>query len=135
MSNGALPSPPADRYGQRVSGGFGRGARIATAVALAVAVALAAWFALAQHHADPVTADVVSFRVLSAEEVEVDFQVSMPVGARAACTVKALSSTFAEVGTALVPVGPAETDTARYTVTLRTSQLADAADVGPCAVG
>jgi hypothetical protein len=101
-------------------------------VALAVAVALAAWFAVAQHRRSPVEADVVSFRVLSAEEVEVDFQVTLPPGTTAVCTVGALSPSFAQVGSLQVPVGPSETGTARYTVTVRTTQKADAADIEGC---
>ena len=132
MSTAAQSTPPADRYGHRPADGLGRGAKAAIAAALAVAVALAAWFALTQHRADPVTADVVSFRVLDAEQVEIDFQVSMPPGTTAVCRLTALSSTFAQVGVKEVPVGPAETGSARYATTVRTSQLADAVDIAGC---
>ncbi|QAY62002.1 DUF4307 domain-containing protein [Xylanimonas allomyrinae] len=134
MSTAVPPTPPADRYG-RASSGLSRGAKVAVVLALAAAVALAAWFAVVQHQRDPVQADVVSFRVTSAEEIEIDFQVSMPPGTTAVCTVGALSKSFAEVGSMRVPVGPSESGTARYTVTLRTSQLADAGVVDGCTRG
>ena len=131
MSDVAPPTPPADRYG-RTPSGLSRGARFAIAFALAAGVALAAWFAFAQYQRSPVDADVVSFRVTSAEEIEVDFQVTMPPGTTAVCTVGALSPSFAQVGSLQVPVGPSSTGTARYTVTVRTTQKADAADVKGC---
>ncbi|MCL1869634.1 MAG: DUF4307 domain-containing protein [Promicromonosporaceae bacterium] len=134
MSAVVPPSPPTDRYG-RSGGGLTRGRKIAIAVALVLAVAFAGWLALAQFMASPVQADVVSFRVTSAEEIQIDFQVSMSPGTKAVCTVTALASDFSEVGTKQVPVGPARTDTARYTVTLRTSQKADSGVIDGCTRG
>ncbi|QAY68960.1 DUF4307 domain-containing protein [Xylanimonas protaetiae] len=134
MSDVVPPTPPVDRYGRR-SAGLSRGARVAIGVALAVAVALTAWLALAQYQRSPVTADVVSFRVTSAEEIEIDFQVSMPPGTTAVCTVGALSPSFAQVGSLQVPVGPSTKATARYTVTVRTTQKADAAVIDRCISG
>ena len=131
MSTAVPPTPPADRYG-RTSSGLSRRAKAAIAAALVVAVALVAWLALAQYRRSPIQADVVSFRVTSAEQIEIDFQVSMPTGTTAVCTVSALSSSFAEVGTMQVPVGPSTTATARYAVTLRTSQKADTGVIDRC---
>ncbi|PZR54295.1 DUF4307 domain-containing protein [Xylanimonas oleitrophica] len=159
MSTPTPPTPPADRYGRgrRTPAGRGevppgtpggealepddgghrgpglsRGAKAAAAAAIAVAVAAVAWIAASQHQQNPVTGDVVSYRVVSAEEVEIDFQVSMPVGTTAVCTVEAMSSSFAQVGTMDVEVGPSETRTSRYSVTLRTSQQADTGVVEGC---
>jgi hypothetical protein len=149
MSDAVPPTPPADRYGRRrptaahgdaelePDGGPARSrlsgrAKVAIALGLALGVALAAWLSFAQYQRSPVTADVVSFRVTSAEQIEIDFQVSMPVGTKAVCTVEALSKSFAQVGTMQVPVGPSKTATTRYSVTLRTSQRADAGTVNGC---
>ncbi|GAB2453967.1 DUF4307 domain-containing protein [Xylanimonas ulmi] len=131
MSTAQPPTPPVDRYG-RPARGSSRLAKVAVVVALAVAVALAAWFAVAQYQRSPIQADVVSFRVTSAEEIEIDFQVSMRPGTTAVCTVGALSESFAEVGSLRVPVGPSDSGAARYSVTVRTSQKADAAVVDGC---
>jgi hypothetical protein len=131
MSDVVPPTPPVDRYG-RGPAGLRRGARAAIVAALAIAVALVAWIAVAQYRTSPVTADVVSFRVTSAEQIEVDFQVSMPTGTTAVCTVEALSPSFAQVGSLQVPVGPSTTGTTRYAVTVRTTQKADAADIQGC---
>ncbi|ACZ31648.1 secretion protein HlyD family protein [Xylanimonas cellulosilytica DSM 15894] len=142
MSDDVRPTPPADRYGRRPTGpaegrpgGLSRGARAAIALALAVAVALTAWFAVAEYRRSPVDADVVSFRVTSSEEIEIDFQVSLPRGTTAVCTVGALSPSFAQVGSLAVPVGPSDTGTVRYTVTVRTTQRADAAVIEGCISG
>jgi hypothetical protein len=131
MNTAVPPTPPADRYGRGASG-LSRVAKVAIAAALVLAVAVAAWLAFAQFRRSPIQADVVSFRVTSPEEIEIDFQVSMRPGSTAVCTLGALSSSFAEVGSLQVPVGPSEKDTTRYTVTLRTSQKADAGVIDRC---
>ncbi|NNU27456.1 DUF4307 domain-containing protein [Isoptericola sediminis] len=140
MSEPQQPAVPTDRYGSaRPAGGpaprggtLGRGARVAIAVALAAAVALTAWFAMLQQRSDPVAHDVVGFDVLGPEEVAVTFQVHMPVGTTATCTVEALAPSYAQVGTLDVPVGPAETRTSAYEVTVGTSQEATSAVVAGC---
>lgn len=158
MSDASSSVPPADRYGRRPrrpvppapgpgddelepeDGGRGRSrlsrrALVAVWAAIALAAAAAGYLAWSQYAANPVTADVVSFRVLDAERVEVDLQVSMPPGTTAVCTVEALSESYAQVGTLEVPVGPSESRTSRYGVTVRTSQLATTGVVEGCEPG
>ncbi len=139
MSEPSTPTPPADRYGRRrpvgaTADGPGRAAKVAIGAALAAAVALTAWFAAEQARRNPVTADVVSFSVTSTEEIDVTFQVHMPPGTTAVCTVEALAPSHAQVGTIDVPVGPSEGRTSGYTVTVRTSEEATTGVVDRCVV-
>ena len=108
------------------------GARIAVVLALAAGVAIAAWFTIADTQRDPVTFTDVGFSVESPEEVEVTFDVSMPPGTEAVCTVTALSKNFAEVGAVDVEVGPDTARTARHTVTIATTELATTGVVDHC---
>jgi hypothetical protein len=155
MSDPTSSVPPADRYGRRPrrpapavaapgddelepeDGGRGRHrlsrrALVAVWAAIAVCVGIAGLLAWTQYRDNPVTADVVSYRVLDAQRVEVDMQVSMPPGSTAVCTVEALSESYAQVGTLDVPVGPSDRHTTRYRVTVQTSQLATTGVVERC---
>jgi len=135
MSEPVSPTPPADRYGTRPERrGLGTGGKVAIGAALAAAVGLAAWFSVEQNRRDPVDVDVVSFDVRDAEQVDVTFQVHMPPGTTAVCEVEALAPSYAQVGTLDVPVGPSETQTSTYTVTLRTSEEATTAVIESCDV-
>jgi hypothetical protein len=108
------------------------GARIAVALALAAGVAIAAWFTIVDTQRDPVTFTDVGFYVVSPEEVEVTFDVSMPPETEAVCTVTALSPSFAEVGAIDVEVGPDAARTTRHTVTVATTELATTGVVDHC---
>lgn len=108
------------------------GARIAVVLALAAGVAIAAWFTIVDTQRDPVTFTDVGFSVTSPEEVDVTFDVSMPPGTEAVCTVTALSRTFAEVGAVDVEVGPDAARTTRHTVTIATTELATTGVVDHC---
>lgn len=108
------------------------GARVAVGAALAAGVAIAAWFTIVDTRRDPVTFTDVGFSVTSAEEVDVTFDVSMPPGTEAVCTVTALSRNFAEVGAVDVEVGPDEAATTRHTVTIATTELATTGVVDHC---
>lgn len=109
------------------------GARIAVTLALAAGVAIAAWFTIVDTQRDPVTFTDVGFSVASAESVDVTFDVSMPPGTEAVCTVTALSKSFAEVGAVDVEVGPSSARTERHTVTIATTELATTGVVDHCA--
>jgi Domain of unknown function (DUF4307) len=142
MSEATTPTPPADRYGtsrsRRAATPSGTGRRIgpwaraAIGAALAAAVALAAWFAVEQTRRAPVSFDVIGFSVHGPEQVDVTFQVHMPPGTTAVCTVDALAESFAQVGTVDVPVGPSEERTSQHTVTVRTSEEATSGVVDRC---
>jgi len=108
------------------------GARVAVALALAAGVAIAAWFTIVDTQRDPVTFADVGFSVVSPEEVEVTFDVSMPPGTEAVCTVTALSKNFAEVGAVDVEVAADPARTTRHTVTIATTELATTGVVDHC---
>ena len=108
------------------------GARIAVVLALAAGVAIAAWFTIVDTQREPVTFVDVGFSVESPEEVRVTFDVSMPPGTEAVCTVTALSRNFAEVGAVDVEVGPESGRTTRQTVTIATTELATTGVVDHC---
>jgi hypothetical protein len=136
MSEPLSPTPGADRYadryGTRPARTVGTRGKVAIAVALAAAVGVTAWFAAEQTRSDPVSADVVSFHAPGPEQIDVTFQVHMPPGTTAVCTVEALAPSFAQVGTLEVPVGPSEGTTSTYSVTVRTSEEATTGVVDGC---
>jgi hypothetical protein len=133
--------PLADRYGRpaRGTGPSGRprlsvGARIAVAAALSVGVAGAAWFAWSDAQRNPVSFREIGFSVKGPEQVSVTFDVLMPPGTTAVCTVTALSPNYAEVGSLDVEVGPGARDTIRVTADVRTTQEATTGVVDRCSV-
>ncbi|WP_407316780.1 DUF4307 domain-containing protein [Isoptericola halotolerans] len=143
MTSEQPPAVPAGRYGaaRPAAGPAGRptsrpparrGTRAAVVVALVAAVALVAWFSFSLSASDPVTAEMVGFDAVDAEQVDVTFQVHMPPGTTAVCTVDALSTSYAQVGTLDVAVGPVEGRTSAYEVSVGTSELATSADVVGC---
>ncbi|ANC32784.1 DUF4307 domain-containing protein [Isoptericola dokdonensis] len=128
---------PSDRYGKArrpATGGSGRGRKVAIGVALAAAVGAVGWYTAVQQQASPVEYEDIGFDVVDAEHVDASFQVHMPPGTRAVCTVDALSPSYAQVGTLDVEVGPADTRTSAYEVTVGTSEEATTATVVGCDV-
>ncbi|WP_418276123.1 DUF4307 domain-containing protein [Isoptericola jiangsuensis] len=135
MSSSQSPTTPVGRYGaapRADRGPLGRGGKVAIGVALAVAVGLVAWYTFLQQLAQPVTHDMIGFDVRGAESIDVTFQVHMPPGTTAVCTVEALSPSYAQVGTVDVEVGPSETRTTVYEVPVGTSQTATTGVVAGC---
>ncbi|RPF20051.1 DUF4307 domain-containing protein [Myceligenerans xiligouense] len=133
--------PLANRYGRpaRETGPSGRprlsvGARIAVAAALSAGVAGAAWFAWSDAQRNPVSFRDIGFAIESPEQVSVTFDVMMPPGTTAVCTVTALNPSYAEVGSLDVEVGPGERDTIRVTADVRTTQEATTGIVDHCTV-
>jgi hypothetical protein len=135
MTSPQPPTTPAGRYGDAQPVGrrpLGRGAKVAIGAALAAAVAGVAWFTFSQQQANPVSYDEVGFHVNDAESVDVTFQVHMPPGMTAVCTIEALAPSYAQVGTLDVEVGPSPDRTSVYEVTIGTSQLATSGVVAGC---
>ena len=62
----------------------------------------------------------------------VSVQVTLPAGASAVCTVRAVNAVQTEVGRADVVVGPSASGVVRLAVPLRTSELATAGGVKAC---
>ncbi|WP_402466908.1 DUF4307 domain-containing protein [Isoptericola aurantiacus] len=137
MTSEQHPTVPADRYGRAGATPRrrpGRGRKVAIGVALTAAVAAVGWYSFARNAADPVTSEMVGFTAVDAEHVEARFQVNMPPGTTAVCTLDALAPSYAQVGTLDVPVGPSESRSTGYEVTIGTSQLATSVDIASCAV-
>lgn len=136
MSESPTPTPSADphadRYGTRPRRALGTRGRVAVVAALAAAVGVTAWFAVEQTRSEPVTAEVVGFDAPGPEQIEVTFQVHMPPGSTAVCTVEALASSYAQVGTLDVPVGPVDGTTSTHVVTVSTSEQATTGVVDDC---
>lgn len=136
MSESPTPTPSADphadRYGARPRRALGTRGRVAAVAVLAAAVGVTAWFAVEQTRSEPVTAEVVGFDAPGPEQIEVTFQVHMPPGSTAVCTVEALASSYAQVGTLDVPVGPVDATTSTHTVTVGTSEQATTGVVEDC---
>ncbi|GAB4086765.1 hypothetical protein GCM10028784_33950 [Myceligenerans cantabricum] len=132
--------PLADRYGRtaREAGPSGRPrlslrARVAIGLALAAGVAVAAWFAWSDAQRNPVSFRDIGFSIESAEQATITFDVMMPPGTAAVCTLTALSPSYAEVGSLDVEVGPSGRDTIRATADISTTQEATTAVVDHCA--
>ena len=80
----------------------------------------------------PVRYDDFGFKVISSEQIDVTFQVSMKPGTQAECTIDALAESYAQVGTVDVVVGPSDQLEGRYTVSVATSELATTGIVESC---
>lgn len=81
-----------------------------------------------------VDGDVVAYKVLSAEQVEIRVEVRKPAGGRAYCIVRARNAAGREVGKDVVPVDPDGTrDTrARATFALTTSERPVTGELAGC---
>jgi hypothetical protein len=64
----------------------------------------------------------------------VSFQVSLPSGRSAVCTVRAVNDALTEVGRTDVVVGPAPTGQVRLSTTVRTAETATGGGVKACVV-
>ncbi len=123
---------PVDRYGRRPS----RPRRaVLVGAAAAVLVATVAWFGWAAYSGrDSATGTDVGFVVVDDSSVRVTFDVTRPKDKTAVCTVQALDTGFAVVGTVQVSVGPSASSVVRTTATVRTTNRATSGQVNGCAV-
>ena len=122
----------AERYGRRPARHPRRGLVITGAIGLSLGLAWAGWVGLAQaQHA--LSWQNIGYTVLGDGQTRVTFEVTMPPGSTAVCTVRALNTSFAEVGLLDVTVGPSRQDTVRTTVVVPTGELAVTGVVKDCA--
>jgi hypothetical protein len=100
-------------------------------VGILAGVVLSIWWGLAATLGQP-SWQTLGYKVVSDQEVRVDFEVHRPGGAALTCTVEALARDFSPVGTSRVrlPAGAAETTT--HSVTLRTTSRAVTGQVRTC---
>ncbi|WP_454084580.1 DUF4307 domain-containing protein [Georgenia sp. Marseille-Q6866] len=120
-----------ERYGAAPDAATRRRRRLALAVVAVLAVA--AFVVLAVVSTDEaVRTEGAAFTVLDDSAVEVTFVAHMEPGTTAECTVLALNGSFAQVGVARVPVGPASERTTLVTARVATTEPATGARVAGC---
>jgi hypothetical protein len=100
-------------------------------VGILAGVGLAIWFGLSSTLGQP-SWQTVGYKVVSDQQVRVDFQVYRPGGTALSCTVEALARDFAPVGTSTVQVPASPDETTNETVTLRTTSRAVTGQVTSC---
>lgn len=100
-------------------------------VGILAGIGLATWWGLSATLGQP-SWQTISYKVVSDEQVRVDFQVTRPGGAALSCTVEALSRDFAPVGTSTVTVAASPDETTSESVTLRTTSRAVTGQVKTC---
>ena len=100
----------------------------------AVGIALMAIGALLATMANfnPVQSKDIGFSVKDATQVILDFEVSKPKDATAICSLESLNEQFSQVGYKEIEIGPQETDTVRFSVSINTTELATTALVDEC---
>ena len=125
------PRPPAGRYGPEPTATRRRLAIAGIVATAVVGVGITIWIGLGQA-STPVRYDDFGFKVVSSEQIDVTFQVSMKPGTQAECTIDALAESYAQVGTVDVVVGPSDQLEGRYTVSVATSELATTGIVESC---
>ena len=106
--------------------------KIAGAVAgLALGVAGAAYLSFG-NTATTVRGQEVGFSVKGPEAVDITFNIAKPQDATVVCTLNALNTNYAQVGTKEVTIGPSEVDEARFTTQIATTELAVTAVIEGC---
>ncbi|MGO4361775.1 DUF4307 domain-containing protein [Terrabacter sp. RAF57] len=100
-------------------------------VGILAGVGLAIWFGLSSTLGQP-SWQTLGYKVVSDQQVRVDFQVYRPGGTALTCTVEALSRDFAPVGTSTVQVPASADETTDESVTLRTTSRAVTGQVKTC---
>lgn len=101
------------------------------AVGILAGVALAIWFGLSATLGQP-SWQTLGYKVLSDQQVRVDFEVYRPGGTALTCTVEALARDFSPVGTSKVRVPASADETTRMSATLRTTSRAVTGQVKTC---
>lgn len=74
----------------------------------------------------------LAYSVEGQREVRVDFEVTAPAGAPVACTIEALSPSYATVGWKVIELEPSDTRTRRFSETLVTTYEATTGVVRSC---
>lgn len=100
-------------------------------VGILAGVGLAIWFGLSATLGQP-SWDTLGYKVVSDQQVRVDFQVTRPGGRAMTCTVEALARDFSPVGTSTVRVAASTEETTTESATLRTTSRAVTGQVKTC---
>jgi uncharacterized membrane protein len=133
VSQPSVVEPPAGRYGpDRATAGRPAWLVPAAVVSLLAAVVLV-WLGTSTLR-DPVQWQDVGFSIAGPERIDVTFEVTKDAGATVRCDVKALSTSFTEVGIQSVELGPSADRVQRVTVAVATAELAVTGTVDTCSV-
>ena len=100
-------------------------------VGILAGVALSIWWGLSATLGQP-SWQTLGYKVVSDQQVRVDFEVHRPGGAAITCTVEALARDFAPVGTSRVRIPASTEETTTRSVTLRTTSRAVTGQVRTC---
>jgi hypothetical protein len=122
----------ADRYGRVPSRSRRNLAVLAVVIVVAAALGWFAWAAWSGRAS--ATGTDVGFVVVDDGTVQVTFDVTKPKDRTATCTLQALDSGFAVVGTVQVQVPRSDQDVVRQTSTVRTTNRATTGRVETCSV-
>ena len=100
-------------------------------VGILAGVGLAIWFGLSSTLGQP-TWQTFGYKVVSDQQVRVDFQVYRPGGTALTCTIEALAIDFSPVGTTTVKVPASADETTTQSAMLRTTSRAVTGQVKRC---
>jgi hypothetical protein len=89
-------------------------------------------FIAAMANFNPVQSKDIGFSVKDSTQVVLDFEISKPKDATAICSLESLNEQFSQVGYKEIEIGPQETDTVRFSVSINTTELATTALVDEC---
>ncbi|SDC92067.1 protein of unknown function [Sanguibacter gelidistatuariae] len=98
---------------------------------IAVMVAIAAYLSFG-NTASSVRGQEFGFSVKGPEAIDITFDVAKPKDATVICTLNALNTNYAQVGTKDVTIGPSDVGEARYTTQIATTELAVTAVIESC---
>ena len=119
------------RYAPAVSTRSRRLKIVGAVAGIAVGVAGAAYLSFGDPSSS-VRGQEVSYSVTSSESVDMTFNVAKPLDATVVCTLNALNTNYAQVGTKSVTIGPSDVQEAQFTVQIATTELAVTAVIESC---
>lgn len=131
MSNSNSTEMPDRREGGTARPTMSRKGLVWSAIGVVAMVAVAAWFGFSQAD-NPVRWKDVGFEADVPTEATVTYNVFLYSDESAVCTVRALNSSFAEVGVATQRVDRADGVEQRITTPIVTTELATTATVNFC---
>jgi hypothetical protein len=120
-----------ERYGQKAAADPKR-FRLFAIVGVTLMTITAMWFGFANH--STISHQDVGFRVISEWETEVDFEITKPTDVSVICSLEALNNSYLSVGYKEVEIGPSDSRTNRFTVSVLTTERAVTGLVDECRV-
>jgi Domain of unknown function (DUF4307) len=122
---------PAGRYGRGDAESTTRRLRLLGAVLAVACVVAVAWAGYAYLHKQQVTGQVLGYKVVSDESVQIHIEVRKPKDTDGVCTVRSRSADGAEVGVKDVPIKQHSEDVSTV-IQLQTTARATDAELVSC---